>query len=44
MSQDIISFQAELCPAIPVVKNNKEFNEYCRLLESIDFILRMGGS
>ena len=43
MSQDIISFQAELCPAIPVVKNNKEFNEYCRLLESIDFILRMGG-
>jgi hypothetical protein len=43
MSRDIISFQGELCPAIPVVKNNKEFSEYCRLLESIDFILRMGG-
>jgi hypothetical protein len=43
MSRDIISFQSELCPAIPVVKNNKEFSEYCRLLESIDFILRKGG-
>ena len=43
MSQDIISFQAELCPAIPRVKNNKEFTEYCRLLERIDFILRTGG-
>jgi len=43
MSQDIISFQAELCPAIPVVKNNKEFRDYCHLLENIDFILREGG-
>ncbi len=43
MSQDIISFQGELCPAIPRVKNNKEFTEYCRLLERIDFILRTGG-
>ena len=43
MSQDIISFQAELCPAIPVVKNNKEFSEYCLLLEKIDYILREGG-
>jgi hypothetical protein len=43
MSRDIISFQTELCPAIPAVKNNKEFSEYCRLLESIDFILRTGG-
>ncbi len=43
MSQDIISFQAELCPAIPRVKNNKEFTEYCNLLERIDFILRAGG-
>ena len=43
MSQDIISFQTELCPAIPVVKNNKEFSEYCLLLEKIDYILREGG-
>lgn len=43
MSRDIISFQGELCPAIPVVKNNKEFSEYCRLLERIDCILREGG-
>jgi len=43
MSRDVISFQTELCPAIPVVKNNKEFSEYCRLLEKIDCILREGG-
>ena len=43
MSQDIISFQTELCPAIPVVKNNKEFSKYCLLLEKIDYILREGG-
>jgi hypothetical protein len=43
MSRDVISFQAELCPAIPVVKNNKEFSEYCLLLERIDCILRDGG-
>ena len=35
MSQDVISFQTELCPAIPAVKNNKEFSEQCSLLENI---------
>ncbi|MCX6984734.1 MAG: hypothetical protein NT118_08300 [Lentisphaerae bacterium] len=43
MSQDVISFQVELCPAIPAAKNNKEFSEYCLLLEKIDYILREGG-
>ena len=42
MSQEIISFQGELCPVIPRVKNNKEFTGYCRLLERIDFILHTG--
>ena len=43
MSRDIISYQTELCPVIPIVKNHKEYNEYCRMLKRIDLILREGG-
>jgi hypothetical protein len=36
-------FQNELCPVIPTVKNNKEFNAYRLLLERMDSILCEGG-